>query len=116
MNLDFEEFKQHVNKWMARLDVTGWRIGFAQRQMPDTALTTYDSVAKIACFQLTIEQSGDFCRWESSDDLALHEVIHLLLADLVRTAAVLGDDTHNLVVAREHEVVHKLVAALRGSA
>ena len=76
------------------------------------AQVQYNPKAKSACFRLSISSEGDFGFVTDPERLALHEVLHLMLGDFCYTTANLGSDTHDLVVAREHEVINKLMRVL----
>ena len=112
---DFETFKQAVEAWMTKLNITGWRCEVRHEQVGDnmSATVSYNQRAKIALFRLSETVEFDFGSVNEPERLALHEVLHLLIADVVTEAAKLGDDMCDAVVSREHEVIHRLMGALK---
>ena len=77
------------------------------------ARTTYNNISKIACFQLTVNIEYDFCHQSDLNKLALHEVIHLLLADFGYVLAETKDQWSDLVIAHEHAVVMRLLKVIK---
>lgn len=111
----FDEYVSAVKHWLNQLNITGWTIDFKQRHIGESIAgnTTYNTVSRNACFQLAEFQTGDYCLHDDMNALALHEVLHLLVADLVWTVKELKDDMHDLVIAKEHELINRLIPALR---
>ena len=115
---EFLEYKQSVRNWMKKFGMaSSWNIDFKQRTIGDgiSGNTTYNTVSRNACFQLAEVQTGDYCLHDNMDELGLHEVLHLLLADLVWTTKEMKDDAHDLVIAKEHEVLLRLIPVLMGN-
>lgn len=111
---DFDEFRLAVVKWMVALNLTGWRFEVQHEQIGDgtRASVSYNHRAKLAVFRLTRSAEFDFGAVDTPERLALHEVLHLLVADLVTEAAKTGDDMCDTVVSREHELIHRLMEIL----
>ena len=112
---DFQLFREEVNKWVTRLGITGWDIEIRHEQIGNgtNAQCVYNTQKRHALFRLTVNTEGDFGMTTNPSELALHEVLHLLLADLVGTVATLGDDSHTLAIGKEHEVINRLSVWLK---
>lgn len=114
---EFLQYKQRVNEWLRRFGMDKcWNVDFKQRTIGDgiAGNTTYNTVSRNACFQLAEVQTGDYCLHDDMNALALHEVLHLLVADLVWTTKEMKDDAHDLVISREHELINRLMPVLMG--
>jgi len=72
------------------------------------AQTQYNTVSKNASIRLTINSEGDFGVITNVEKLAIHEVLHLLLADWCETAAKMQSSNHDLVVVEEHAVAEPI--------
>lgn len=111
---DFKEFKKAVIYWLDRFGITEWEIDYKHHQLDNAAArTTYNNKAKIACFQLTKKIQYDFCHQGDLYKLALHEVIHLLLADFGYAIQETKDYDSDLVIAHEHAVVMRILKAFK---
>ena len=102
----FNAFKKHCEYYLALFGITEWDIDYKQHKMDDAARVTYNCSARLACFQLTTKGTGDFCLQEDMQKLALHEVLHLLLADIVKSQESLEEN------AIEHTVIQRLIKAI----
>jgi len=109
---DFNKFVSHCKFWLNKFGITEWEIDFKHHQIDSAARTTYNCTAKLACFQLTIRGEGDFCLQSDLNRLALHEVIHLLLADFGYSISETKDYQSDLAIAHEHAVVMRLMKAI----
>lgn len=110
---DFKLYKKQCLYWIDKFGITEYEIDFKHHKLDGNscARTTYNIVAKLACFQLTKFTEGEFCLQSNIDKLALHEVIHLLLADFGKTIEFTKDADNDLVIAQEHAVVQRLLKA-----
>lgn len=108
----YKEYVKHCKKWLTVFGITEWEIDYKHHQIDTAARTTYNNIAKLACFQLTIDGEGDFALQTDLNRLACHEVIHLLLADLVFAIHETKDYCSDLAISREHEVVMRLLKVL----
>jgi len=108
----YNEYVRNCKKWLTVFGITEWEIDYKHHKLDTAATTTYNNVAKIACFQLTTEGDGDFCLQTDLNRLACHEVIHLLLADLGFAIHETKDYCSDLAISREHEVVMRLLNVL----
>jgi competence CoiA-like predicted nuclease len=109
---DFSQFKKSVLFWLKKFGITEWEIDFKQHQIDSVAITTYDNKSKLACFQLSINAEYDFCGQLDMHKLALHEVIHLLLADFGYVIQETKYFDSDLAISHEHAVVMRLMKAI----
>jgi hypothetical protein len=108
---DFKLFKKSLKYWLDKFGITEWEIDYVQHEIDSAARTTYNNKSKLACFQLANKINYDFCAQLDMHRLALHEVIHLLLADLGYAIKETGDYDSDLAIAHEHAVVMRLLRA-----
>jgi len=109
---DFKKFVSSCKFWIDKFGITEWDIEFKHHKIDSVARTTYNCSAKIACFQLTTNGEGDFLLQNDLHKLALHEVLHLLLADFGNAIDKTKDFEHDLVIAHEHAIVMRLLKAI----
>lgn len=112
---DFDEFRGAVYRYMGEFGMNDWVVTVQHDQIGEgvMAQVQYRALAKSACFRLTKHTEFDYGFDTDPKHLALHEVLHLLLADFCETAAKLADPCHDLLIAREHEVLHKLMRVIK---
>lgn len=112
---DFARFERAVRDYMSALGIHDWAVTIQHDQIGEgiMAQVQYKALGKSACFRLTKHTEFDYGLDKTPERLALHEVLHLLLADFCETSAKLADSTHDLVIAREHEVLHKLMRVIK---
>jgi hypothetical protein len=109
---DFKYFKLSVIFWLDKFGITEWEIDFKHHQIDSAARTTYNNKSKLACFQLSKNVEYDFCGQLDMNKLALHEVIHLLLADFGYAIHETKDFCSDMAIANEHAVVMRLMRAI----
>jgi len=111
---DFAKFKARVLELVDKFGLHEWHLMITHEQIGDrvTAQTQYNVVAHTACIRLTKQVEGDFGLLWDPERLATHEVLHLVLVDYCETVAKMGSSTHELVVAQEHAVLHRLMRIL----
>ena len=98
---------------MNKFGITEWQYEVLQHQLDNVAATTtYNNRAKLSCFQLTHKIKYDFCHQSDMHQLALHEVIHLLLADYGYAIQETKEFDCDLAIAHEHAVVMRMMKAL----
>lgn len=112
---DFEEFRTQIHRMLDLLGIIDWHVTIEHAQIGDrvTAQIQANPVTKSAYFRLTKSTEGDYGFVADVRELAIHEVLHLLLFDFCCTTAKLGDAYHELVVGREHEVINRLMRVLK---
>lgn len=110
---EFKEFAYCVEYWMGKLGMTEWEVHVYHEQgaSGELASVSYACEDKYASFYLAeyVEDSGR--RPYTMEYLALHEVLHLLVADIVWTAARARTDD-SVIVAHEHEFINRMIKVL----
>jgi len=111
---EFKQFKGHVKKTMKRLGLTGWDCEIQHKQIGNgvCARVYFDNVAKSSLIHLTKDVEYAYAFESDVERLAMHEVLHLLLVDYCWTAATTGDHVSDAVVAKEHELINRLMGVL----
>jgi hypothetical protein len=112
---EFERFTAKVQSLVSDMGLTEWNLQIIHEQIGDRVIarTTYDTVSKIASIRLTINIEGDFGVVTDVERLAIHEVLHLLLADWGETVAKMRDANHELAIAQEHAVLNRLMRFIK---
>jgi hypothetical protein len=104
------EFDRYVVKWQKILNLSDWRIERSgRRSKRSMAEISFDRNARLACYQIGVSFGGASVTPESLEVTALHELLHVLLHDLIyaEPAALEG---------AEHRVINVLEKLLiRGS-
>lgn len=111
---DFRLYRQHVDHWLKQFGMTEWHVNFKHVQCGEgtCAEVNYDNRAKTALFKLTKQVDGELGYSDAPAYLALHEVLHLLLADYSWTSATAKDDVAEIVVSHEHEIINRLIRVI----
>lgn len=110
-----ELFRQSLDYWQVKLNLVSWRFFFssakASAAMANVKIQVPDH---LAVFRL-----GDFKATpitpESLDETALHESLHVLLADF-KAVCQNPDSSEDVVNAAEHSVINVLERLLAPSA
>jgi hypothetical protein len=112
---DFERFTAKVQWLVHEMGLTEWNLTITHEQIGDrvAAQTQYNTVSKNAVIRLTINSEGDFGLVTEVDRLAVHEVLHLALADWGETIAKMQNANHDLAVAQEHAVLNRLMRVIK---
>lgn len=111
---DFEVFKARISELIDKFAMHDWRINIVHEQIGNgvNAQVQYDTIAKNACFRLTINSEGDYGFVRSAERLATHEMLHLVLADFCTACCSLHDPVHPIVIGAEHAALNRLMRAL----
>ena len=111
---EFKEFKKCVTKDMKRLGLTGWDCEIQRKQLSNgvCARIYFDVVSKSTVIYLTKTVEYALVVDKDVKQHALHEVLHLLLADYCWTAATGGNHCADAVIAKEHELINRLMGVL----
>jgi len=104
-------FDQFVQKWQATLSLGDWRIERGIRPAKNAMATVeFNDGARLAVYRL-----GDFgaekITPESLEKTALHELLHILLHDLINVAAD-HRSTDEQLESAEHRVINVLERVL----
>jgi hypothetical protein len=112
---DFKRFAAKVQSLINELGMTEWHLTITHEQIGGgvAAQTQYNTVSKNASIRLSVNTEGDFGFITNVEELAIHEVLHLLLADWCETASKMQSSNHDLVVAQEHAVLNRLARIIK---
>jgi hypothetical protein len=106
-----EQFDRFIQHWQQVLSLNNWRVERIRKVAKDAMATVeFDIAAKLATYRL-----GDFGGAEITDEslskTALHEMLHVLLQDLM-VAARDPRSTEDQLEALEHSVINVLEKVL----
>lgn len=82
-----------------------------QRDITTQSTTVYNLDARHACISLPYEFENDFCLVDDLNKLALHEVLHIALADIIHEANI-TKDTEN-IIHTEHALINRLMRVIK---
>lgn len=106
LNADFATFKAACEFWINKFNLSGWEISIYQRNPEDMADALACTRAEhLEDRQATIEFFGKTKSTINWEEVALHEVLHIVLAPLL--------DTIDSKVGEQHETINKLVPMLK---
>lgn len=105
-------FERACRKWQITLGLMDWTFTFRTDKQDGSryADVSYDCDSR----QATITAYTDTLTSARAERIALHEMFHVLLADVLRAAAARGDDGHKDVRLEEHRVIERLLNAIEG--
>ena len=105
LNADFDTFKSACEFWINKFNLSGWEIFIYQRNPEDMDALAATRVDNLDDREAMIEFFGK-CKYTINwDEVALHEVLHIVLAPLLENI----DDK----IAAQHEIINKLVPMLK---
>jgi hypothetical protein len=107
-----ELFDDRIIYWQKRLGLEDWRVVRSRRHCPDMASIKVDHQHRLATYSTGNFGSAEITP-ESIDSTALHEMLHLLLAELLEMTV--ESDHAELRMAAEHRVVITLERILAGT-
>lgn len=104
-------FDAYIFKWQQLLNLNDWRIERGSLSVKNAmASVEFNPPARLAIYRL-----GDFgheqITHESLEHTAIHELLHVLLFDLIEVAS--GKSTNDEVESAEHRVVNVLEKLLK---
>ena len=100
---NFLEYIVHCNYYLKLFGITEWDVDYKHHKIDCAARISYNNSGRLACFQLTTKGTIDFCHHDDMRKLALHEVLHLLLADITKARESPEE------IAIEHTAIHRLM-------
>ncbi len=107
-------FDKYVAKWQVALSLCDWRIERGPKPVKGAmACIEFNPPARLALYRLG-DWGSEAITPESLDKTALHELLHVLLHDLVATASDPRTSSEQLESA-EHRVINVLERALTRS-
>jgi hypothetical protein len=107
-----ERFEAACCAWQTRLGLLDWAFRFKVEEGDDTkdAEVDMDHDARTAIF--TYYTKGDHA--DPPERLAAHEVLHVLLVELLEAAVLRCHVEHKDVEREEHRAIERLLNALDG--
>lgn len=107
----FEVFRRECLRWHSMLGLTDWQVTFTHKPVKDRlARCVYYFRSRRANVILSTRWDGEPVTAESLSRIALHEVLHLALADLVAFANAAVAESR--VDEAEHAAIQRLCAAM----
>lgn len=106
------EFAEHVKKWLERFGMVDWDLSVSwgpdDEVGKDSAACYYDIDARHAKITLNRDPSASFKN--ELEVLALHEVLHLVLADLSEFASEYAPkNMAKDATTKEHAIIQRLI-------
>lgn len=99
---------------MEKLGLTEWLFTIEHDQIGDgsSANISNNPKTKTALFRLSKFIEYDYSVGLDISGLALHEVLHLLLADFGWVIAQAKDEYAEVVISHEHDIIHRLMRVM----
>lgn len=108
----YKLFQKTCDFWIKELGLTDWKIYYFHQDEKDSyAWITPDSEAKQASIGLSVDWSDSKITKDMLKYCAKHEVLHLLLADLVQTGKYRQSSDTDFTTA-QHAVIRRLEKVL----
>ena len=109
-------FEASCRKWQAMLGLTDWTLHFKMEKGDGTkhANVQYTCDSRQVIVTSFIERGEADGTRATPERIALHEMLHIALADYCTAAARFASDTHDDVIREEHKVIERLLNALDG--
>lgn len=105
-------FEQSCRAWQTKLGLTDWSITYKVDRMPGAwARVDYEVNDRSALITANGDMKGTGER--APERIALHEMLHLLFADMIDTAGKRGAD-HVDTGRAEHALIERLLNAIEG--
>ena len=103
-----ELFEQHLINWQDQLGLVSWRINFSEKKPPRSASADVECFHpdRLASIRLGADLGGTKVTSENLEALAIHELLHVLLAPLKDQVAS-GLEGESLD-AYEHQVINTI--------
>ena len=119
--LKIDELRSWVEYWIRYLGLSDWAISVTEESLPARDETVVSRAfmnwtqraAKITLNSAYRQSSENTGPMDSVERVALHEVLHILLCDLVNTCADQRDAYCNVADSAEHAVIRRLMTVLK---
>lgn len=114
MSARFTVFRREVERWVSALGLKDWKVHIVLGTEPSErrAEISYNWDNRTARITYFTKQTGSQLTAQAPEKSALHEVIHLLMADAMMMAGKRGD-AHEDTIREEHRVVERLMGVLK---
>lgn len=105
------QFREECLKWQTRFGLTDWTLQFLTEESPgghDEAEVDFDCDTRHAkiTYYLGVKDSLH------PRDVACHEILHVLFADMLLTAIEARDESDPRLAREEHRVIERLLKLL----
>lgn len=112
---DAAQFRSECLWWQEKFGLQDWSLHFKTSEWPegsegdlDEAETDYDCDTRYATITFYSGVEGA----SHPSDVALHEMLHLLLADMLLAAVEASDESDRKLGREEHRVIERLAAVM----
>jgi hypothetical protein len=107
-----KRFEASCRKWQVTLGLTDWTLHFktAKADGAHEAMVEYNGENRHATITFFVGVKDALV----AERVALHEMLHVLFADMLTIAAKRASDGHADVLLEEHRVIERLLNALDG--
>lgn len=106
-----QDFDAFIAKWQKKLNLCDWRIVRSKRKTSNMSDIKPLVAHRLATYTLGADFGGTSVNDHSLEQTAVHELLHVLLADLTEVAATPGY-TNDQLMAAEHRVINTLLTLL----
>lgn len=104
-------FDAFIVMWQKKLNLNDWRIVRSRRKTTNMSDIKPLVAHRLATYTLGADFGGTVVDDHSLENVAVHELLHVLLADLTEIAATPGY-TQDQLMAAEHRVINTLLTLL----
>ncbi len=108
---DAEKFADYVTKWQSALNLKDWRITRSRRKTRNMADVKIFIPDRLATWTIGSSFGGAKVDDYNLEATAAHEMLHVLLAELIDIAEATGH-TQEQVWAAEHRIINTLLHLL----
>ncbi len=102
---DFELFKITCKEWLEKLQLSDWCILYEHKEIGNLGQSTLNEIDGLATITLTIDFGDDILNDEAIKEVARHECLHILVAELARLAKNRYITANQVRQAEEHLVL-----------
>lgn len=109
-----DAFAMYVHKWQDALNLHDWRICASQKPAAKANMAEvvkFDLEARLATYRIGDDFGGTPVTDASIEEIALHEVLHVFLRELLDFSGNPASNEKD-VNSAEHRVIHTLVKLL----
>lgn len=109
---DFEVFSKAIHHWVEKLHLQQWRIHIKHSPIQNYAETHYNCTSHQVTFILTTGVEELHLMPYTIEELAKHEVLHLLLSEWGWVVAQCKNDYDQVAVGKEHAIINTLMEVI----
>lgn len=107
---DFIKFKAACGRWRKALGLMDWRVEYnsTRREKENGARCQTDSQCRHALITYNLARDTP----HTLDELACHEMLHVVFADYSIICAKRGDSNHEDATREEHRIIERLLGVM----